>query len=282
MHCFNSARIIQHCNTRLRWHRCYVVVLLIAVFFDTASAQINSGTLVILEARDTNAIIAADSRNLRVSDHTVINDNYCKIIAVKNKFLFAQHGTSILGMNNAKFIGDTGNAVTHVVVQTTLSRIVRIWENANKLAYDALSDVNRRRLLMSTDNTGEIGGGVFALLLDDGSIAYAYIGLNMASSLEFTRMAVENGKTVFLGDASIANLFSSDIVPSYVREIKEHWTREHTTTENKLIAVVQATIDHTQSRTPDGIITVGGHVNEAQLTSHGVTWLTHNPECNTY
>jgi hypothetical protein len=96
-------------------------ILSIALIANAASAQIVSGSIVVINFTKNQIIVAADSRGIINSNTGLPDDSYCKVSAFRNQFIFSSTGGSRL-------------------INSTPSDKIPSWDN-NDLAREAIDGI---------------------------------------------------------------------------------------------------------------------------------------------
>jgi hypothetical protein len=251
-------------------------------------AQINSGSVVVVELSKYNAIFAADSRMLR-SNGQVIDDN-CKITTINPDFAFASVGTE--GQTGVWEVTtaarDAAKEVLHSVTRKTpetLETIVVKWSDSALHWLMSLSAVDVQKLI-STLPDGRLFTGIFALRLPDSSIAYKlrYISLRVdgtratASPIDVPTFVPTDGTytVLTLGVTVVADLFNSPNPPTFIAEERSAMRKMPPGLEAARYEA-RRYVELTITRANDD--RVGGHVNMLEMKTSGMSWVTKNKEC---
>jgi hypothetical protein len=280
-----------------RLKHCHLVLLLwMCIVPQSANAQINTGTIVILGQSLRKAVFAADSRAIINSFGNLparIDDSYCKLSTSNSRFVFATYGTGgdeqWISAGAAKSISDEVLASSPSVTFATMNRIVNAWTQSAREWFSKIGEggIQRLRSIIGRD---DLLGGVFALRLDDDTIAYRNAIFSMIESNGHYGISVRlnplvvspTGETTFsgFGATDIFAMFTSDfggMTATFVSEEKARWRSASSVNLDayEIRRIVEITIEH-----PDPRGTVGGHVNAVEITAGGMKWITDNPECN--
>jgi hypothetical protein len=268
----------------------YYLLLLVALCTTQAIAQVNMGSVVVVEASKHAAILASDSRIVR-SNGEVLN-NHCKLATVQPDFVFGAVGVG--GETGVWETTSAGRSAAEAVLRNTqqrneetLGQIAQQWSDS-AIHWLMSKDAGFLNSMVSSLGEDRIFTGVFVLHLPDSSIAYKIRSISLHVSADRKRataipndvpIRVPAGEDRFslatLGFTTVADLFNSQHPPDYIqqeRAILQRMPNGLSSASYEARRYVELTIAH-------GNQTVGGHVNMLEITNNGISWLTNTGDC---
>jgi hypothetical protein len=265
---------------------------LAAVFVATqasaATADLNSGTIVVLAFTRSKAILIADGHMIGARHKSI--DNKCKIAASSGRFLFSIAG--VAGGENwdafstARRIADAqlaeGPATRSQmmnIVNTWGAETVAWWKTIPEISVAGAFSVNGPRLMSA----------LFCMRLDDGTIVY-YVAQVLVDDPQSRHFTVDLKEQVPPAEAFRIGAFGeTDIADQLLFHlprkallpvIRDELKRWKSLRENEETArfKAQRIVDLTIANSRYGSL-VGGDINHVEMDQAGIHWQTDNAEC---
>jgi len=257
-------------------------VLLLLIAGQSASSQIDSGTIVVFQLVDGKFIIAADSRGVRGG---VSNNTECKIAAFRHQVIFASSGGGAFGPFDSKdstpawtSTETARSAVSRAILtkqetSTGLANVVAdLWAIGMRHNWEA-TYVNHPDLVeqVAEHNGGGLTNGVFAAAVA-GTIAIT----GRAISFVDGEAVVSTLDTIPCSGRPCASgtteIFHEYMEGKSARAAREKWSSSPVA---KIVKLVSLTITYDPSHGE-----VGGPIDVAELNSDGsVQWIQRKQNC---
>jgi hypothetical protein len=258
-----------------------------------AAAQVESGTLIVLNASQDEIAVAADSRSYSAAGQF---DDRCKITTLGDKFIFAASGNTAYGPNGGRPYWDVHAIAKNIFAD--LSNEATIKSVPIDLATKWGREVKRQieiylkrdgpsGILEGTENS-TVTSAVIAGFVDDHplivtvSVNYQTVGDGQISINWSIRNIFEKPNAVMLGRENIANeLFSGQTQRAieWREALKTHTGDPMATPAIEAIRFSIANYPlvsiHGQMRPP-----LGGPIDALRIARHGgIEWIQRKAEC---
>jgi hypothetical protein len=263
---------------------------LLVLFCQFATAQINSGTIVVFQVIDGKVIVAADSRGILRGKP---RDTYCKIAAFRHKVVFANSGNAASIPIDSQDVGPhwiPWNAIDEA--RSVVSRVSLTKQKTAETAVNAIADAWGARMQKIWESeysrhpnevrqaadpaNGGLTDGLFATALK-GTVAVAgrIIELNDGA----IHVSIPGS-----GDACVQtpcafgklDIFLEYTAGKTYRAAQEKWSSSAT---DRIIRLVSLTIDH-EAPEANGIVGVGGPIDVLELWKDGsIHWIRRKCNC---
>ena len=255
-----------------------------------STERLEAGTVIVVSHSKDRAIFAADSRAvLDDGVKTRINDDDCKLSTVQGQLGFAGFGSDgslqWRAGEHAKDIAENFLRSSGRISEGAAEDIASTWahEVMDWLREGGDARVQRLRSLVKSE---KLMGGVFALRLDDGALAYREVEFVLNgqpptySHVSFKiepLTASAQGQFSAFGAVDVFALFFADSKPRYIADELARWAALPKGSDLKAFQtrrIAELTIEHSEHKD-----TVGGHVNVLEMSAAGIRWITDNHEC---
>ncbi|MGO9270797.1 MAG: hypothetical protein ACLQOO_11185 [Terriglobia bacterium] len=261
-----------------------------------AIAQVEAGTLVVLNSSQDEIAVAADSRT---HNATTYIDNRCKISALGNELIFAASGKTGYGpLGGANLVWDS-HAIAHDKfrmiahnkrTQNLPLRLATSWGRKVKrqLQLDLIHDRDETLSGVVGDTlTSALFAGFNAkgISIITGKITYRFTPKGKPITTFTITNEFERPRAVFIGDTGIADEFSASTTTRAVQ-----WRQEASIQAAKAqdavalfaIKIVDLSIEYSPGMIIDGKIipSIGGPVDALRLVrGHGIEWIQRKANC---
>lgn len=260
-----------------------------------AIAQIESGTIIVLNSSQNEIAVAADSRSHNATTYV---DNRCKISALGNELIFAASGKTGYGqLNGTRLVWDA-HAIAHEKfrqldrkhTKTLPLKLATSWGNEvkKKLQTDLIND---RAETISGANGDRLTAAIFAafnsngISIITGQVTYRFRDNGKPVTAFTITNKIERPIAVFIGDAEIADEFNANAT-SRAAQWRDEANIEATKAQDSVaflaIKIVGLSIEFQPVKIINGNMmhTIGGPIDALRLIhGQGIEWIQRKANC---